>query len=294
MTANLTPVAGASAHKAGVFSVDTAEGVTLRFSLAMTGDRLVAYIIDLFMMLLILLGVVLAMSFVDTAAKAKWGVAIAGVMSFVIVNFYFAWFEIRRNGSTPGKSRVGIRVISRTGGPLSVQAILVRNMTRNIEIMVPLQILMVPESIFPDSPQMASILAIVWLVLISALPLFNKQRLRAGDILGGTIVVDIKQSELEEDMTLETRLTTYRFTSEQLSKYGIYELQVLEDYLRSHWGARSLDPALLVEKIQRKIGWTGERVKASQSEQFLKDFYAAQRHNLEQRMLLGDRKERKD
>jgi hypothetical protein len=86
----------------------------------------------------------------------------------------------------------------------------------------------------------------------------------------------------------------YAFTREQLEIYGIHELQVLEDILR-RFEQNTLAPGLLedvCERIKKKIGWPADRWQVRPLD-FLESFYAAQRGRLEQKLLFGQRQERK-
>ena len=56
-------------------------------------------------------------------------------------NLYFIHFELSWHGATPGKRIVGIRVVDRRGGPLLPAAVIARNLTREIEIFIPLGVL---------------------------------------------------------------------------------------------------------------------------------------------------------
>jgi hypothetical protein len=78
---------------------------------------------------------------------------------------------------------------------------------------------------------------------------------------------------------------------EQLDLYGIHELQVLEGLLRSGHPRPGVMEAV-ADKVQKKIGWAVP-ARRPDAEEFLRAFYTAQRGRLEQRMLLGDRRERK-
>ena len=50
--------------------------------------------------------------------------------------------------------------------------------------------------------------------------------------------------------------------------------------------------AQVAEKIRKKIGWRDDD-EALADQQFLREFYAAQRAHLEHKLLFGERKERK-
>ena len=73
------------------------------------------------------------------------------------------------------------------------------------------------------------------------LPLFNRHRLRFGDMIGGTLVVlaprETLLRDLAEGKTKSTR-ARYNFAREQLQMYGEYELKVLEEVLRESAGSR--------------------------------------------------------
>jgi hypothetical protein len=73
--------------------------------------------------------------------------------------------------------------------------------------------------------------------------LFNKDRLRIGDLLAGTWVVSIPKRQLASDISaaMAPRAQWLSFTPEQLDAYGVYELQTLERVLRE--GPVGDDPA---------------------------------------------------
>src|SRR6201999_2098130 len=69
-----------------------------------------------------------------------------------------------------------------------------------------------------------------WVLLISALPFFNRDHLRAGDLIAGTMVISVPRRNLLAEL-VQTN-TSYTFTRSQLDIYGAFELQVLEELLR--------------------------------------------------------------
>ena len=65
-------------------------------------------------------------------------------------------------------------------------------------------------------------LAISWLAVFALLPVLNSERLRFGDLLGGTVVVRIPRQALLSDITGASAAgATFTFTHEQLEVYGI-------------------------------------------------------------------------
>jgi uncharacterized RDD family membrane protein YckC len=269
----------------------TPEGVELGWKVASAGERFSAFTLDLVIMFVVILGLALAGSYALGGVFAEWLGAALLLMIFLITNFYFAFFEIRWRGQTPGKRRVGIRVIDRRGAELRADAVLARNLMRQLELWVPLTFLLVPDLLWPGEAGWARAIAIVWVVILLFLPLFNKERLRAGDLVAGTLVVVAPKAVLVEDVGAK-QSSRYAFSREQLGLYGIYELQVLEGLLRDFDENRA-DLAkidLVAEKIAKKIRWKGDK---PDSLRFLRDFYAAQRAWLEQKLLFGQRREDK-
>ena len=271
----------------------TPEGVSLRFILAGPFERLAAFLID---------AVIIVTAAVMIALALAFGLAFVAVNAFAILlmlawfflrNFYFTWFECRWQGATPAKRLLGLRVIDRAGGSLSADAVFARNLMREVEVFLPLVVFLVPDAVWPSAPGWARPLAAVWLGILALLPLFNKDHLRPGDIVGGTLVVRAPRVVLLEDLTEAVAAAPsgprFSFTQEQLDLYGIYELQVLEDLLRRNTPLATLSE--VARRIQKKIGWLA--APNEDAERFLRAFYAAQRARLEQRMLLGERRERK-
>jgi uncharacterized RDD family membrane protein YckC len=302
-------VSAISLDKARVHAVRTPEGISLPFVVAAAGDRAAAFLFD---MLLIVLGTVavwIGAAFSAAVGLGTLGISFALLVGFLLWNFYFIWFEVHRGGLTPGKKKVGLRVIARDGGPLTAEAIFARNLMRNLEFYLPVLVLLMPEATLPEAPGWGRLLAAAWILVFALMPLFNRDRLRCGDLVAGTLVVKAPAAVLLSDLADRgDRARTPRaaseppplpvaefpFTREQLDIYGIHELQVLEDLLRRQ-DQGLIDPLILedvCEKIKTKIGWPRERWNVP-VRPFLEAFYRAQRGLLEQKMLFGQRRERK-
>lgn len=267
----------------------TPEGIPLRIEVARAGDRAGAFLIDLLVQALLLLGLYLVID-LFTDFRGAWPRAFWLVGFFLVRSFYFIWFEIRWQGRTPGKRAVGARVMDAAGGPLRSEAVIVRNLMRELEVWLPIQLISGPGSFWPDAPVWTRGFFSIWAFVFLFLPLFNRNRLRAGDMVAGTIVVLAPRMVLLPDLGVAAASAPlHGFTEEQLSVYGIYELQVLEDLLRRTDAGRREAFEAVATQIRKKIGFPGE-VK---TERFLREFYAALRERLERKMLLGKRKKDK-
>ena len=285
----------AAAPRGRVREVVTPEGVPLRWTLADAGERAGAFLLDL----LILVGssIVLLVATVMMAGVAGGlGIAVGLVGFFALRTFYFTFFECRAQGATPGKRALRLRVVDAHGGPLTAEAVFARNLMREVEFFIPLVALLAPVSLGESLPGWARLVSLGWLMVFALLPLFNSDRLRPGDLVGGTLVVRAPRALLLEDLSVvqpsRQAAAHYSFTREQLDIYGIYELQVLEELLRSQGPVRWESLRAVSEKVQAKLRWRPP-VPDRDAERFLHDFYTAQRRRLEQKMMLGHRQERK-
>ena len=271
-------------------SVLTPEGVPIEVELADHGARAGAVLIDLSIIIAALLSTVLVFILV-TPLTGTVGVALFSVLSFLLRCPFFMLFELRWRGQTPGKRVFKLRVVDRRGGALSPGAVAARNLTREIELFMPATLLIIP----PSDPggsgvdTMMALAVLTWLGIFVLLPLFNPDRLRIGDMIGGTWVVRAEPVALLKDLSTTPPSGYYRFTPAQLDVYGIAELQVLERLLRQPETRGTLDTRKAVlKRIQDKIAWHDP--DAVDSDSFLDEYYAALREHLERRALLGDRR----
>ena len=292
----MSPAFRQNEHDKLAREIVTPEGIPLTFTLAGAGDRAAGFVIDMLIQLIALVVIGFAMSFAGAGGALLKPIEI--VLAFLIRNFYFAFFEVRWQGRTPGKRRAGIRVIDARGGQLETSAVLARNLVRELEVWTPLGFLLLNRTLWPDAPGWALVLAMGWTLVFLFMPLFNKDKLRVGDLVAGTRVVVQPKPVLVPDLVSQAANSmqmraqaapTFTFTEAQLGIYGIYELQVLEGVLRQDQSSMGFYEAIstVTDKIREKIGYKG---RIEDSHRFLKDFYVALRAHLEQRMLFGQRK----
>ena len=267
----------------------TPEGVDLRLDLAGAGERATAYLIDAVIMLVILVALTISIVLVmgSGGASADSALAIIWLLGFFVLrNGWFVLFELSGRGATPGKRLLGLRVVARDGARLSGGAVLVRNAMREIELYLPLSFLAYDAS-SSRIESLTYILAFSWVALFLFFPLFNRDRLRVGDLLAGTWVVHAVRGALADDLVgFATTRQRRTFPQAALELYGIYELQTLEDVLR-----RGSDDAVVVvaASIRAKAGLADDGDDFG----FLSDYYAALCARLERDALVGRRRENK-
>ena len=264
----------------------TPEGVDLGVVLGDAGQRAAAFTLDC----LVLVGAMIALTLI--AVFGVWGVGEkslepVGVVwllgSFVIRNFYFIIMEMRPRAATFGKRWMGLRVVARDGGRLTGDAVIARNLLREIEVFLPLSMLLAglaEQSV--DS--LTGWFGFGWTGVFLLFPLLNKDRLRVGDLLAGTWVIRTTRDKLGRDLTTARLVNLFVFTSVQLDAYGVYELETLEGVLRRGDAKATITVA---QAIIDKIGW---QTDVTDIEGFLTAYYTQLRAHLEKRLLLGKRR----
>jgi uncharacterized RDD family membrane protein YckC len=259
----------------------TPEGVALHVELAEHGERAAAFLIDMAIWLgvTIFSYVVVILLIVETRAIGVF-VTIVLFIGFFVRTLYFIYFELAWQGATPGKRINRLKVVDRAGGPLTPGAVIARNLTREVEVFLPLGVIL-----SASVGGVADFVLGVWLLLLTAMPLFNRDRMRGGDFIAGTIVIALPQRLLLADLAGET--ARYSFSNAQLAAYGAFELQVLEELLRKPRTADTVQQLDGVcDRICKKIGFTGAVPKTRVLE-FLTEFYTAERAYLEREQLYG-------
>ena len=264
----------------------TPEGVDLRLRLAEVSQRLGALILDLLIVGGGFLALLVALLFGMVSLRQQGSeplLIFVILVAFLLRNFYFIAFELGPRAATPGKRRLGLRVAARDGGRLTADAIFIRNFMRELELYLPITVLFSSGDVV-DGWMKA--LAILWCSVFALMPLFNRDRLRVGDLLAGTWVVRVPDRRLLRDLaeTAAHDAGAITFSFEQLDAYGIKELHVLEDVLR-RFDRKTI--AVVAQRIRTKLDYPlGEESDGA----FLNAYYAALRLRLEARALLGKRR----
>jgi uncharacterized RDD family membrane protein YckC len=224
--------------------IETPERVELEFALASIGNRFIAALIDhLIQIFLIILTwyLIVTISQIDykdffksSDETQKWAIALGLLVLFSIFFGYFALFEWRWNGQTPGKKIVKLRVIREDGRPITFWEASVRNILRIVDS-------------FPGF--------IIPLYSIGLICIFlNNRDQRIGDLFAGTVVIREHHqktfSELISEPLNDIAFTRYKKKIElqfDLSKLTEEEILVVETFLR-----RRLD---MNEKSREWMAW---------------------------------------
>lgn len=155
----------------------TPEGVELSLMPAGILPRAGAWILDF----CIRLGILYAFSLV-LQVFGEFGTGMLLIVYFLLDWFYAVGFEVFYQGQTLGKKQFGIQVCQDDGTPIQWQASMIRNLLR-----------------------VADFLPFAFLAGIVSM-LFHRASKRLGDIVAGTMVVYIEDSELGYDIPTQAPL----------------------------------------------------------------------------------------
>jgi uncharacterized membrane protein SpoIIM required for sporulation/uncharacterized RDD family membrane protein YckC len=119
--------------------VETPEHVAIAYELADLGSRFTALLLDFLVIVGAMAGVTVVMVAVSMALPIPeiilgMASAVAVVFTFLLFWGYFFYFEAFREGQTPGKRAMGIRVVQDGGYPVTARASAVRNLVRMIDL----------------------------------------------------------------------------------------------------------------------------------------------------------------
>ncbi len=247
--------------------VETPEGVELRQDLAGAGSRTAAACIDglIFLMLALVLAV---FTFALASATGKvFGGFIAGFyiggMVLIGLAYPFTW-HVLRNGQTPGKRLVGVRVTSADGSPART----VQHLLRSFILLVDILPVPVP----------------LGLVLAAVTP----RHTRLGDLAAGTLVLRVHRAAAAVEpwpgeSWSQSLLPTLPLTPRSAQLLSPRDVALLRDLA----ARRGLEPDTRAEIVQRAARVYATRLGlappdgSAQSEEFLRELFLFAREHVE-------------
>ena len=125
-----------------ILRIDTPENVVFGYQVAGIGSRFLAGLIDIVLLAFIEFAVVATLlllynisSVSEQGSADGWALAVGVLLLFLFFWGYHIFFEILWNGQTPGKRRIGLRVIRTDGQPAGPGEIVIRNLVRIIDLL---------------------------------------------------------------------------------------------------------------------------------------------------------------
>lgn len=271
----------------------TPEGVDLSLTLADIGQRAGAFLLDWLIIIVAIVALFFVAGTVANGLRTQGGGELASIVFllglFLARNFYFILMEMGPRAATFGKRAVGIRVVAKSGDRLTADRVIARNLTREIEAYLPMTFIFY--NLGEGGGGWLGLAGLAWTFLFLFFPTFNRDRLRVGDLLAGTWVINAPKRKLTVELAApaaaeEAAEPAFRFTDAQLDTYGVYELQVLEQVLRDD---QPESIANVAATIRHKINAT----LMGDNREFLVAYYQAARARMERGLLFGKRREDK-
>ena len=156
--------------------IETPEGADLPLDPAGVGPRMVAHLVDWVIKAAVFFVLFLILIFVFGWSSADFGIGLFFIVLFLIVWFYPVYFEVWRNGATPGKKYAGILVVNDDGTPVTFAGSLTRNLLRFVDAFTVV--------VFLWGMPVAGGYSVGFISAIS-----NARFKRLGDLAAGTIVI---------------------------------------------------------------------------------------------------------
>jgi len=113
-----------------IYHVNTPEGISLRLSPAGPVPRMLAWMIDILIRFAIN-----AVLFSILGFMGKTGLGIGLIISFLLEWFYPVYFELYKNGQTPGKKTFDLYVTMENASPITPAASIIRNLLRFVDFL---------------------------------------------------------------------------------------------------------------------------------------------------------------
>jgi len=208
-------------------SVQTTQNIQLDYPLAGLGDRLLAFFIDL----AIMVGYFVLATIIFSELLSFESIAIS-ILLFIPAFLYRLLAEIFFNGQTVGKSALNIKVIKLDGSMPSVGAYILRWLLEPVDFLI-------------------TGMAVLVIILTQ-----NGQRL--GDILAGTTVIKIKKistTNVRNKMVMKDVDENYEPTFSEASHLSDKEVHLIKSALKAFREDAAKKPISLIEnKLKEKYG----------------------------------------
>lgn len=214
--------------------VVTPENIEIEYELGGIGSRFLANLIDILIQSLIFLGLAIVMFLLALLLAwigQPWAKAVtdffdsilqafAMIAFFLVMWGYFIWFETRWNGQTPGKRQMGLRVVRDGGYPVTIYAVIARNLLRVVDGMPVITLGLIIVGLAEEDAGVAA-LGGLSILLSLCFMLFSARYQRLGDFVAGTMVVKQRAPRVP---TLEALAPPPRVLPEHLAAYALADI----------------------------------------------------------------------
>lgn len=223
-------------------AINTTQNVNLDYKIASIGERILAFLIDIFLFILyfFILGIII--SYVWTSFDMdQWSMISIESLLLLPVMFYSLYMHLLFDGRTIGKMILKIKVVKIDGTPVHWSNYLVRWMLRLVDIWI-----------FSASVGVLSMI-------------LSDRKQRVGDAAAGTVVINTQRKVAISHTILEELQEDYKPTFTNVTQLTDKDIRLIKETYQI--AARSNDYKTL-NLLRKKI----EDVLQASSEQYDKEF----------------------
>lgn len=208
-------------------TVRTTQNVTIEYPMAGLGDRILAYLVDL----LIIIAYFITIIFLIISAEAFSMATFIGA-TLIPIFLYHLFFEIFMNGQSPGKRALNIKVVRLDGTPPTIGNYVIRWLLRLIEI--------------------DALSGAVALVVIAV----SEKGQRLGDMAAGTTVVKLAgQQAVTAKEVFTVAEENYVPVFSQVIQLNDGDIELIQQALEVNRSSGNYQPVLAVtEKVKSSLG----------------------------------------
>ncbi|MBX2960981.1 MAG: RDD family protein [Cyclobacteriaceae bacterium] len=208
-------------------SVRTTQNVVIDYPLASLGDRILAYFVDVLIMIAYVILIFFIIGFGGVNSPA-------GMISLIIIPLflYHLLFEIFMNGQSPGKRQMKIKVVRLDGSPATIGNYIIRWLVRIFEI-----------DLFSG--------ALALLVIA-----ISGKGQRLGDIAAGTTVVKlVEQQAVTAQQVFTLTEDAYSPVFQQVVQLNDQDIELIQQALEVNRTTGNSVPVMAVtEKVKNTLG----------------------------------------
>lgn len=206
-------------------SIQTTQNVTIEHDKAGVGNRVLAFMIDLGILILASMAIGYTMDQIGWSEK-QW----INILFYFPVFFYDLYMEILNNGQSVGKMIMNLRVVRLDGTAPTIGGFILRWILKPIDVML------------------SGSIAIISIALTQ-----NGQRL--GDLAAGTTVVKLRKTEKVNRLQLVEKMEEdYEPQFPEVKALTDKEVNLIKDCLRMQADHTNSRPVLMMsEKVKQKL-----------------------------------------
>ncbi|HLV93308.1 MAG TPA: RDD family protein [Aequorivita sp.] len=229
--------------------IQTTQNVNLHYKVVSLGERILAFLIDLFLFFVYLYLVQLVTEAIGQAFSDQWTVFGLQQLLMLPIMFYSLYMHVLFNGQTVGKMIMKTRVVKHDGTPARWSDYLIRWMLRLVDIWM--------------------FLGSIGLLFI----LFSEKSQRIGDHAAGTVVISTKQTVKIDHTILEEVTDDYVPKFINVTTLTDKDVRLIkETYLIAQRSKDYKTLNLLRKKVESILGTSSELYDKEYIDTVLKDY----------------------